>query len=570
MIVRCNACSADPCARWKPPPARIFILSELTGAFETSPVRLPRSLVAEAGGRDSKSGKKTTGGRRANCDERPTSAAHATEDAAALDDCQEAADYAPLRRLCSAARQTLLDTLPNPGDHHFEDGCRTMDVGSWLRSLGLGQYEATFRDNEIDGAVLPKLTVDDLKDLGVAIVGHRRKMISAIEALNTPFAAPVAADAAERRHLTVMFCDLVGSTALSARLDPEDMGQVIHTYQDACSGVLARYDGFVAKFFGDGILATFGFPRAHEDDAARAVHAALDITDAVGRLQTRAGEKLAVRIGIATGLVVAGDIVGQGAAQEQVVVGDTPNLAARLQSLADAGGVVVSAATRRLIGDRFRLKDMGRHTIKGLAQPVEAYAALGVSQSESRFDAAHSARLTGFVGREAESAELIALQRRAWGGKGQTVLISGEAGIGKSRLSAWLTEQVADTAHIRLRYQCSPYHRDSALHPFAQQFERAAGIASQEPPEAKLDKLEKVLGFATERMNEVVPLVASMLSIPLGTRYPALTVSPAQQRRLTLSALLDRMRAWPRGSRCSFCSRTRIGPTPPRLKCSTS
>ena len=416
-----------------------------------------------------------------------------------------------------------------------------MDVGVWLRSLGLGQYEATFRDNEIDGAVLPKLTVDDLKDLGVAVVGHRRKIMSAIEELNAPFAAPVAADAAERRQLTVMFCDLVGSTALSARLDPEDMRQVIHAYQDACSGVLARYDGFVAKFFGDGILATFGFPRAHEDDAARAVHAALDITEAVGRLQTRAREKLAVRIGIATGLVVAGDIVGQGAAQEQVVVGDTPNLAARLQGLADAGGVVVSAATRRLIGDRFRLKDLGRHAVKGLAEPVEAYAALGVSQSESRFDAAHSARLTGFVGREAESAELIARQRRAWGGEGQTVLISGEAGIGKSRLSAWLAEQVADTAHTRLRYQCSPYHRDSALYPFAQQFERAAGIAPQEPPEAKLDKLEKVLGLATERMNEVVPLIASMLSIPLGKRYPALTVSPAQQRRLTLSALLDQM-----------------------------
>ena len=259
------------------------------------------------------------------------------------------------------------------------------------------------------------------------------------------------------------------------------------------------------------------------------------------RLQTHAREKLAVRVGIATGLVVAGDIVGQGAAQEQVVVGDTPNLAARLQGLADAGGVVVSSATRRLIGDRFRLKDLGRHAVKGLAEPVEAYAALGVSQSESRFEAAHSARLTGFVGREAESAELIARQRRAWGGEGQTVLISGEAGIGKSRLSAWLVEQVADMAHTRLRYQCSPYHRDSALHPFAQQFERAAGIAPQEPPEVKLDKLEKVLGPATERVNEVVPLIASMLSIPLGKRYPALTLSPAQQRRLTLSALLDQI-----------------------------
>ena len=238
-----------------------------------------------------------------------------------------------------------------------------MNVGVWLRELGLAQYEAAFRDNDVDEAVLPKLTVDDLKDLGVASVGHRRKILIAIEALNAPSALP--ADAADRRQLTVVFCDLVGSTALSARLDPEDMRQVIHAYQDACSGVLARYDGFVAKFFGDGILAYFGFPRAHEDDAARAVHAALDIAEAVSSLQTRAREKLSVRVGIATGIVVAGDIVGQGSSQEQVVVGDTPNLAARLQGLAEAGGVVVSAATRRLLGDRFRLKDLGRHASQG-------------------------------------------------------------------------------------------------------------------------------------------------------------------------------------------------------------
>ena len=248
-----------------------------------------------------------------------------------------------------------------------------------------------------------------------------------------------------------------------------------------------------------------------------------------------------MRVGIATGLVVVGDLIGQGSAQEQAVVGDTPNLAARLQGLAEAGGVVVAASTRRLVADQFRLKDLGRHAVKGLAEPVEAFAALSVSQSESRFDSAHAARLGGFVGREAESAELITRQRRAWGGEGQIVLISGEAGIGKSRLSAWLAEQVAETPHTRLRYQCSPYHRDSALYPFVQQFERAAGIAPQEAPEAKLDKLEKVLGLATDRMGEIAPLIASMLSIPTGSRYPALDLSPAQQRRQTLSALLEQI-----------------------------
>ena len=212
-----------------------------------------------------------------------------------------------------------------------------------------------------------------------------------------------------------------------------------------------------------------------------------------------------------------------------------------MQGLAEAGGVVLATSTRRLIGDRFRLKDLGRHAVKGLAEPVEAFAALGVSQSESRFEAAHTTRLAGFVGREAESAGLIARQRLAWSGQGQIVLISGEAGIGKSRLSARLAEQAADAPHTRLRYQCSPYHRDSALYPFVQQFERAAGIAPQEPSEAKLDKLEKVLGLATDRLGEVAPLIASMLSIPTGTRYPPLNLSPAQQRRQTLSTLLDQM-----------------------------
>ena len=424
-----------------------------------------------------------------------------------------------------------------------------MEVGAWLRGLGLAQYETLFRDNEIEFDVLPDLIDSDLEKIGLPL-GPRKRILKAIGKLGAagapqPAAGPVprapAADAAERRQLTVMFCDLVGSTALSARLDPEDMRHVIRAYQDACSGVVARYDGFVAKFMGDGLLVYFGFPGAHEDDAARAVHAGLEIADAVAGLQTRARQTLSVRIGVATGLVVVGDLVGEGSAQEQAVVGDTPNLAARLQGLAEPGTVVVAASTRRLLGDLFHLRDLGRQTIKGLAAPVETWAVLGVSESEGRFEPSRTTQLIRLVGREAEAKDLLERQRRAWGGAGQIMLISGEAGIGKSRFSAWLGEQVARTPHTRLRYQCSPYHRDSALYPFVQQFERAAGMAPRDNAGVRLDKLEKVLRLATDRMNEAVPLIASMLSIPLGQRYPELKLSPAQQRRQTFSALLDQM-----------------------------
>src|SRR6202163_2245110 len=257
-----------------------------------------------------------------------------------------------------------------------------MDVGAWLRGLGLGQYEGAFRENEIESDVLPELTEGDLEKLGLPL-GPRKRILKAIANLGgadtasgtASLARPSPEDAAERRQLTVMFCDLAGSTALSARLDPEDMRQVIRAYQDVCSGIIARYSGFVAKFMGDGVLAYFGFPRAHEDDAERAVRAGLEIAIAVAKLETRANEPLRTRIGIATGLVVVGELVGQGSAQEQAVVGDTPNLAARLQSLAEPDSVVVAAATRRLLGDRFNLRDLGRHAVKGLAEPVEAWAA---------------------------------------------------------------------------------------------------------------------------------------------------------------------------------------------------
>jgi class 3 adenylate cyclase len=333
-----------------------------------------------------------------------------------------------------------------------------MDVGSWLRNLGLGQYEALFRASEIDVDILPELTDVDLEKLGVPL-GHRKRLLRAISGLAAETsAAPSAStgakphDAAERRQLTVMFCDLVGSTAVSTRLDPEELRDELRAYQNAVSGVVARYDGFVAKYMGHGVLAYFGYPRAHEDDAERAVRAGLEIEAAVRRLETRGTERLAVRIGIATGLVVVGDLVGEGSAQEQAVVGETPNLAARLQALAQPGQIVLPGATRFLIGDLFRLRDLGQQAVKGFAAPVEAFAVEGLAVVESRFEAARR-QLTDLVGRAAESTLLRDRLREAWGGAGQIVLLSGEAGIGKSRLAAQLAAEVANEPHTRLRYQ---------------------------------------------------------------------------------------------------------------------
>ncbi|MGC2043289.1 MAG: AAA family ATPase [Pseudolabrys sp.] len=428
-----------------------------------------------------------------------------------------------------------------------------MDVGGWLRNLGLGHYESAFIENAIDTDVLPELTEGDLEKLGIPL-GDRKRLIKAIKATTDPspsaslFASEVGDNApndyspmvaAERRYLTVMICDLVGSTALSARLDPEDMGAVIDAFQATCARIMLAFDGFIADFRGDGILAYFGYPRAHEDDAERTVRAGLDIAAAVARLKTRAQEPLSVRIGIATGLVVVGDLGGAGALREHTVVGDTPSLAARLQALAEPGTVVVATSTRRLLGDRFRLRDLGLHKVKGIAEPIAAWAVDGMSASESRFEAVHAAGLADLVGREDEIDFLLKRQRLAWKGEGQIVLISGEPGIGKSRLAAALEERIADEPHTNLRYQCSPHHANSALYPFIAQLERAAGFKADDTSEQRLDKLEAVLAIAASRVQDTAPLFAMLLSIPLGDRYPRLALNPAQQRRRTLAALLD-------------------------------
>ena len=330
-----------------------------------------------------------------------------------------------------------------------------MDVAAWLHGLGLQQYEQAFRQNAIDDAVLLELTADDLKDLGVSLVGHRRKLLSAIAALRSesgpepPAEARGVADTsiAERRQLTVMFCDLVGSTALSARLDPEDLRGIITAYHRCCTELVERNGGFVAKYMGDGVLAYFGYPQAHEHDAERAVRAGLDLVEAVPKLATNAGSPLQVRVGIATGLVVVGDLIGAGAAQEQAVVGETPNLAARLQALAEPGAVVIASSTRRLTGGLFEYRDLGAVALKGFAENVPAWQVLGAGAAESRFEALR-ATTTPLIGRDEEIDLLMRRWEQAKRGDGQVVLISGEPGIGKSRIA----QTVAGAAQRRATY----------------------------------------------------------------------------------------------------------------------
>jgi class 3 adenylate cyclase len=420
-----------------------------------------------------------------------------------------------------------------------------MDVAQWLRGLGLEQYAPAFRDNDIDGEILRRLTAEDLHDLGVASIGHRRRLLDAIAALSgigtagvppasaVPPAVPVATGA-ERRQLTVMFCDLVGSTALSARLDPEDLREVIGAYHAAVAEEVGRLGGFVAKYMGDGVLTYFGYPEAHEDDAERAVRTGLALAERVARLETHV--RLEARVGIATGLVVVGDLIGAGEAQERGVVGETPNLAARLQDLAPPGGVLIAEGTRRLLGDLFELRDLGAVAVKGFAAPVPIWQVLRPSAVESRFEALRAGDLTPLVGREEELELLLRRWQRAQAGDGQVVLLSGEPGIGKSRLTAALRERLEGEPHTRLRYFCSPHHQDSALHPFIAQLERAAGFAHDDTPAQKLDKLTTLIAPGARDRDEIT-LIADLLSL-LPSGATELDLTPQRKREKLLAALL--------------------------------
>jgi class 3 adenylate cyclase/predicted ATPase len=425
-----------------------------------------------------------------------------------------------------------------------------MDIERWLRDLGLDQYEVAFRENAIDETVLPSLTVEDLKDLGVSIVGHRRKLLDAISALKADPNAkaappsrvsqviPSPKDSAERRQVTVMFSDLVGWTALGARMDPEDLHEVVSAYQKCVAEIAGRFNGFVAQYLGDGALVYFGYPEAHEDDAELAVRAALELVANVIGLKTRVS--LQTRVGIATGLVVVGQLIASGEGRERGIVGETPNLAARLQGIAKPNMVVVAESTRRLLGNLFRFEDLGLQELKGIPKPAPAWAALEPSSVASRFEALRAAHLTAFVGREEEIELLVRRWSRTKTGEGQVVLLSGEAGIGKSRLTAALLELLAAEPHVALRYFCSPQHTASAFYPIIGQMERAAGLAHDDTPQARLDKLDALL-VQTSTSKEEATLFAEMLSLP-GER-PALDMAPEQRRQRTLEALVFQVEA---------------------------
>jgi len=444
-------------------------------------------------------------------------------------------------------------------------------VEQWLSELGLSQYATAFTENAIDWDVLTDLTEHDLESMGIRL-GDRKRLLKAIETLlpaaipaagsgaaediaQSPLEPPAAdchrraatAAQAERRQLTVMFCDMAGSTALSTRLDPEDMSEVLRTFQHTCAEVIAGFDGFIARYMGDGMLVYFGYPRAHEDDDERAVRTGLGITAAMEPLNESLRRdmdiEVAVRVGIATGLVVVGDIVGDGPSEEKTVVGETPNLAARLQGLARPNTVVIAPATRELLGERFEYEDIGTHRLEGFGGEMRAWQVVRPREAGSAFDPGHIEGLAPLVGRDSEVALVLDRWWQSKEGEGQAVLLSGEPGIGKSRITLTLRERIGSEPHTYVSYQCSSFHRNSALHPVIEHIRRTARFDRKDSDDRKLDKLEAVLDRTVSQFEEVVPLLAELLTISTDGRYPPLEMSPQKQKEAGIAAVVDQIEA---------------------------
>jgi class 3 adenylate cyclase/tetratricopeptide (TPR) repeat protein len=413
-------------------------------------------------------------------------------------------------------------------------------IAEWLASLGLSEYAHRFAENYIDARVLPDLTDEDLKELGVPL-GHRRKILRAIAELDAAdlesaeaSTEPVPRDEAERRHLTVMFCELVGTAALAARLDPEEMWGVIASHHACIGEVVGRHHGMVARYMGDVLLAYFGYPRAQEDDAEQAVRAALALVEAV------ADAALQVRIGIATGTVVVSELLIDETPGEQAVIGETPNLAARLQTLAEPGTVLICPQTRRLTGGHFDYRDLGPRALKGWTEPVAIWQVLGPTGVASRFEAMHKTKLPPLFGREEEIELLMRRWRYATQGEGRVVVLTGEPGIGKSHIALALGEWLQSEPHITLRYFCSAHHTNSALFPFISELERTAGFERSDSPAEKLSKLDALLTPSTAE-PEHVAVLAKLFAFPASDRYGLQELSPQRLKEKTLAALLARL-----------------------------
>lgn len=410
------------------------------------------------------------------------------------------------------------------------------DIGEWLERIGLGQYRTVFARHDIAFDILGSLTDRDLQELGLSL-GNRRRLLRAIAEVGEAAASPAPArETAERRNLTVMFCDLVGSTALSTRLDPEDLASIIRQYQDAVAAIIARFGGFVARYMGDGVLVYFGWPIASEDNAERAVAAGLQTVAAVRGLNA-GPETLDVRIGIATGLVVVGALIGEGASLEQSVTGAVPNLAARLQSVAAPGAVVISAATQALVSGSFVLDALSPSRLKGWDEPIPVWRVLDENRAMLRFAARPNA--ASLLGRQPDLQFLAACWSRAVQGRGHVVVLSGEAGIGKSRTAAAFAASIAGTAHQRVTFQCLPHHTSDALHPIVRHIETAAGFAPIDPPGSRAEKLAGWLAERGETNAEALALIGTLIGLPAERLPPPPDADPQRRKQRTIAVLLD-------------------------------